>query len=175
MLIYLIGFSGAGKTTTGKQLASKLKFNFIDTDNFIEEKTGKSVNEIFEIEGEAQFRELEKKAIEEISANKNTVVAAGGGMPCFNNIINLMNANGITIYLKVNTGILFKRLVKEKKTRPLIKNFTDVEVMEFISYHLHLREGYYNQSQIKFNADDLSGKNMEALLGVVKNKIHSRV
>lgn len=175
MLIYLIGFSGAGKTTTGKQIASKLKFNFIDTDDFIEDKIGKSVNEIFDTEGEIKFRELEKNSVEEISTHKNTVVATGGGLPCFNNTIHLMNDTGTTVYLKVNTGILFKRLVKEKISRPLIKNLTDVEVMEFTTYHLQLREGYYNQSQIKFNADDLSGKNMEALIAMVKNKIHSRV
>lgn len=173
MLIYLVGFSGAGKTTTGRQLALNLKFNFIDTDDFIEEKTGKSVSKIFELEGEIKFRELEKKTIEEISHNKNTVVATGGGLPCFNNTMLLMNDTGITVYLKVNTGILFKRLVKEKKSRPLIKSLTDVEVMEFITYHLQLREGYYNQSQTKFNADDLSGKNMEALVNLIKNKIHN--
>jgi shikimate kinase len=173
MLIYLIGFSGSGKTTTGRQLASKLKFNFIDTDDFIDEKTGKSVSEIFDIEGEVKFRELERKAIEEISLNKNTVVATGGGLPCFNDTMLLMNVTGTTVYLKVNTGILFKRLVKEKKSRPLIKSLTDVEVMEFITYHLQLREGYYNQAKIKFNADDLSGKNMDALLAVIKSKIDS--
>ncbi|MBK7854822.1 MAG: shikimate kinase [Bacteroidetes bacterium] len=173
MLIYLIGFSGAGKTTTGKQLASKLKFNFIDTDSFIEEKTGKSVNEIFDIDGEIRFRELEKKAIEETANYKNTVVATGGGLPCFNNVMHLMNDNGVTVYLKVNTGILFKRLLKEKKSRPLIKNLTDVEVMEFITYHIQLREGYYNQSKIKFNANEMPVKKIDELVAGIKSKIQS--
>lgn len=175
MLIYLIGFSGAGKTTTARQIATKLKYNFIDTDAFIEEKVNKSVSQIFNSAGEAKFRELEKEAITEISNLKDTVVATGGGLSCFNNNMELMKKTGLTVYLKVNTGILFQRLVKEKKTRPLIKTFTDVEVMEFITYNLQLREPFYKQCQIKFNADDMSAKSMETLLAEIRTMLTQRL
>lgn len=170
MLIFLVGFAGAGKTTIGRKLARQLKYNFVDTDQLICEQTGISVDEIFTKKGESHFRELESQIISQIISYKDTVVSTGGGLPCFNGTMHQMNQSGLTVFLKVNVGILFKRLVKEKSTRPLLKNLSSVEIMEFITYHMQLREPYYKQSKQTVNADELSGKNWDEF--IAKLKIH---
>jgi len=68
--IYFTGFMASGKTRVGKMLAKRLRLNYVDSDAFIVERTGKSISEIFEQDGEAKFRELEKEAIKEISKKR---------------------------------------------------------------------------------------------------------
>ena len=101
MRIFLIGFMGCGKTTLGKKLAKHLNFNFIDLDRFIENKTVKSINVIFDEKGEQYFRDLEKESLNEIYKMDNLVIATGGGTPCFSDNMQTMLEKGICIYLKM--------------------------------------------------------------------------
>jgi len=78
--IYLVGMMGAGKTTVGRILARKLKYRFFDTDELIVRVANQSIAEIFDLEGEEAFRELETKVLGELSAYQNSVVATGGGI-----------------------------------------------------------------------------------------------
>ncbi len=78
---------GAGKTTIGKRLAAKMDLQFIDLDIFIENRYHKTIRELFEEKGEADFREIEKKTLAEISQFENIVVSTGGGTPCFDDNI----------------------------------------------------------------------------------------
>lgn len=77
--IFIIGFMGAGKTTVGRALASKLNWNFIDLDNIIEAQAGKKIQEIFAESGEGVFRSLEREALRSCCNSPRTVVALGGG------------------------------------------------------------------------------------------------
>ena len=74
---------GCGKSSVGKKLAKKMGFDFLDLDDYIEEKEKRTISEIFEKEGEAGFRGLEKKYLQEVSALKDKIVSTGGGTPCF--------------------------------------------------------------------------------------------
>ncbi len=80
--IYLVGMPASGKTTFGKELAKALNFNFIDLDEVLVEKVGTSISDLFREKGEAYFRDLEKEILEQTTPTK-TVIATGGGAPCF--------------------------------------------------------------------------------------------
>ena len=77
--IILIGPPGAGKTSVGKALAKKLSLNFLDSDKVVEEKSGKSISEIFMTDGEPAFREMERAAVIDLIENQDGVIALGGG------------------------------------------------------------------------------------------------
>lgn len=77
--IILIGPPGAGKTSVGKALAKKLSLNFLDSDKVVEEKSGKSISEIFITDGEPAFREMERAAVIDLIENQDGVIALGGG------------------------------------------------------------------------------------------------
>ncbi len=99
MNIVLIGFRGTGKSTVGKLLANRLKRDFVDTDEYIESATGKTIKDIFEEEGEEGFRKTEAETIAKLSKMKNKIISAGGGIVLKDeNVKNLKN-NGFLILL----------------------------------------------------------------------------
>ncbi len=148
MKIFLIGFMGAGKTIHGYRLASLLNFNFVDLDNFIEKKYNKTVTEIFSLLGETEFRHIEHVALTELLKKDDIVVSTGGGLPCFNNNMQIISEAGISIYLKMSPLDLAKRLKNTQKKRPLIKNLSNQELKNFVDVKLMEREKYYNQADI---------------------------
>ena len=147
MRIFLIGFMGSGKSLLGKQLAEKLKFQFIDLDKYIEEKGKKNIEEIFQKNGEDYFRKIESKYLVETIHFENTVIACGGGTPCFYKNMNWLNKNGTTVYLKLSTEILHERLLPIKNNRPLLAHLKDEELMDFIEGKLKEREKFYLKSK----------------------------
>ncbi|MDR0832851.1 MAG: shikimate kinase [Candidatus Symbiothrix sp.] len=169
--IFLIGYMGAGKTTVGKHLAQALGLQFIDLDQFIENRYHKKVSELFAEKGETGFRELEKKALLEVSEFEDVIISTGGGTPCFFDNMQVMNAIGQTIYLKIPAGELAARLIKSshKGTRPLLNGKTDDEIRQFVRDNLAAREPFYNQSSHIFEAGNLEVA--EKLDHLVKNLI----
>ena len=119
--ITFCGLMGSGKSIIGKNFADLINFNFIDTDSFIEEKTGKSINEIFNDSGEKYFRELEENIIIDLLSKENYVFSLGGGTIINKNLRSILKKNSFNIYLKVRFNILIKRL-SNSKNRPLIQN-----------------------------------------------------
>jgi len=155
MRFYLVGFMGAGKTTYGRKLAQKLEYKFIDLDKFIEDKYRFTITSIFNFFGEEVFRQIEKQALLEVSEEDNVVIATGGGTPCFEDNMNLMNEFGISIYLYLNENQLFSRLINAKKKRPLIKDKNSEELIKFITNKLQEREVFYKKSKIIVDAFDI--------------------
>ena len=139
--IILIGFMGAGKTTLGKALAQKLSWSFLDTDDEIEKEEGKSISEIFESRGEEEFRKLEHNYLKKLRLS-NTVLAVGGGMPCFDNNTKLLKEIGHVVYLKREVDELVNNL-RNSHERPLLKNLSSEELKEQIIHKLKEREKYY--------------------------------
>jgi len=164
MRIFLIGFMGCGKTTLGKKLAKHLNFNFIDLDRFIENKTVKSINVIFDEKGEQYFRDLEKESLNEIYKMDNLVIATGGGTPCFYDNMQTMLAKGICIYLKMEAEDLAERLGKEKNNRPLICHLTKNELNDFISEKLMEREKFYKKAHYILPAKNISKSDVIKLI-----------
>ena len=118
--IYLVGLMGSGKTTVGRRLATQLGREFIDTDQTLEQRTGVTVSHIFEVEGEAGFREREARLLEEVSREENRVVSTGGGIVLDPENRKRMLDSGITVYLNASLAVLWNRL-RDCKTRPLLK------------------------------------------------------
>ena len=126
MKIFLIGFMGSGKTHWGRQLSEKLKLPFFDLDEQIVFAEKKTINEIFAEKGEEYFRMKEKELLHTITESYGSfIMSCGGGAPCYFNNIEYMNRAGTTVWLNTPLEILFKRLLKEKEQRPLIKDLSD--------------------------------------------------
>src|SRR5210317_891427 len=147
MRIYLIGYMGSGKSHLGWKLANHLGVQFVDMDNYIEERNCKTIPQIFAEEGEAEFRKKERKALDELSEFTDLVIATGGGAPCFFDNIDLMNETGKTIYLNIDPAILADRLLKSKTERPLIKGKSQEELVAFIDETLKKRNQFYSQAK----------------------------
>ncbi|KAF1050691.1 MAG: Shikimate kinase 1 [Burkholderia gladioli] len=111
---------GAGKTTVGRAVARRLDRPFFDSDYEIEARTGSRIPLIFELEGEAGFRDREEKMIDELSQRNNVVLATGGGAVIRPENRNALNSRGIVIYLRANPHDLWLRTRKDKN-RPLLQ------------------------------------------------------
>jgi shikimate kinase len=149
MRIFLIGFMGSGKTHWGKQLASQLKIPFFDLDSKIEEREARTIAQIFAAVGEEAFRVKEKEALEQlIDEFPSMVLSTGGGTPCFFNNIERMKKYGVVVWLNTHVEILLTRLMKEKETRPLIKNLADDDIRSYIIRKLNERRMYYEQADV---------------------------
>jgi shikimate kinase len=172
MRIFLIGYMGCGKSSTGKRLARLLDIPFYDTDAEIEEQQGKTIAQLFEEQGESQFRTIEKEYLLELQlANKAGVFATGGGMPCFHENMNLLNQMGITLYLERPVKELVNRLENSKKVRPLIAGKSPVELSEFITKQLALRESFYKQANFTV---DRTEQEINNLMNMIKTKAYTQ-
>jgi len=158
MNIYLVGYMGTGKTTVGKLLAKKLRQSFIDVDEFIENRYRRTIAVIFDEKGEAGFREIERRALQEIVSFENIVVSTGGGLPCYFDNMDLLNQTGITIYLRASVDELFDRLSVDMQKRPLVKGKSKEELRDFIETNLKKRELFYNQARFVFDVRHCSTK-----------------
>lgn len=146
--IFLIGFMCSGKTSLVKKLAKKLNVSFLDLDQLIENQEHCSITTIFNTKGEDYFRALETVVLKDvIDKNEHFVLSLGGGTPCFNNNMEIINQSGISIYLKYNAGILTSRLLDAKQTRPLIAGKNKEELNRFVVDLLAQREFFYHQSK----------------------------
>jgi len=149
MKIYLIGFMGSGKTHWGRLLSEKLGIRFFDLDEQITANAGKSIPEIFAIDGEEHFRLLEKEVLQTLTAShEQFILSTGGGTPCYFNNIDFMNEAGTTVWIHTPADVLFTRLVKEKEKRPLIRDLSDEQLRSFISKKYADRRMYYEQASL---------------------------
>ncbi len=153
---FLIGYMGSGKSTVGEKLAVKLNYDFIDLDKLIENDYKQSIPEIFSTKGEKEFRAMEHNTLKRLFEKENCVIACGGGTPCYYNNMELMNNNGITVYIKMSVDSLVSRLLNAKYKRPLIENKTESELRTFVNRQLEKREDIYHQAQYTVKGKDLN-------------------
>ena len=145
---------GAGKSTLGKKLAKAIGYQFVDSDKEISNQQGVTISVLFETKGEAYFRQLEKEFIEQLDSNENYIVATGGGLPIYNDLMNTLNEKGITLYLRVKPSTLLLRLKEGQKKRPLIANLNEEQLHAFISEKLVERESTYLKAQLIVDEPD---------------------
>jgi shikimate kinase len=117
--VFLVGLMGAGKTTAGRILARRLKRTFHDSDQEIERRCGVKVPVIFDIEGEAGFRQREASMIAELTALEDIVLATGGGAILAPASRRHLAARGTVVYLHAQPAALYER-VRRDKNRPLL-------------------------------------------------------
>mgnify|MGYP001610284418 CR=1 FL=1 len=169
MIIFLIGMPGSGKSSIGKELASLMNCNLIDLDQYIVQKEKLSIPQIFKTKGEDYFRKAETSALKEIiEKTKKAIVAVGGGTPCYNNNIAVMQAGGKCIYLKVSVDTLAERLEKDSNERPLFHKLNGRKLKEKVESMLAHREKFYKKALISFDAEgktpEVFAKELKGLL-----------
>ena len=145
----LIGFMGTGKTSVGKLVAEIMRFEFLDTDELIEEYTGRSITEIFSKDGEAAFRALEKKVVEELAGKTQTIISTGGGLPTNPDNIKKLKANALVVCLWASPKKIWER-VRHQSHRPLLH---DADPQKKITDLLAAREPFYRLADVLVNTD----------------------
>ena len=137
--IFLIGPMGAGKSTVGRLLADKLHYEFVDSDHQIEARTGATIPMIFDIEGEAGFRDREEAMIDELTQQSLTVLATGGG--AVERELNRQHllSRGFVVYLQSSVESLIQR-TKHDRSRPLLQTENPEQVLRDL---MERREPWY--------------------------------
>ena len=169
MRIFLIGFMGSGKSHVGRQLAASTGMDFLDLDVQIEKDQQRSIRQIFEQEGEATFRQIERDALFSMAQQEHAIIACGGGTPCFFDNMDWMNRNGITIYLQTPVSILVQRLKPEKAHRPLLQNLDDEGLHIFIRAKLAERVPFYLRASVIYQVKDANEDVAAALIKQFSN------
>lgn len=175
MKIILLGYMGSGKSTLAKALASELHLPFADLDDYIIDKEKKSIKEIFQTKGEIYFRLQESKYLKELLDNPiDTVLALGGGTPCYANNMELIKKEAVSFYLKGSIATICQRLRSEKEQRPLIASLNDEQLTEFVAKHLFERRNFYEQANETISIDQKSTDELLQELLVMINKNYSK-
>ena len=147
MNIILIGFRCTGKTTVGRQLAQRLRMKFVDSDQYLEFKTGAVISDLWQRKGESTFRLLEADALADLAKGDNQVLATGGGAVLrYKNIHNLKR-NGIIILLEADPRSVFERILKDPRSmtqRPRLNPHKDP--FDEVQEQMEFRRPYYLQA-----------------------------
>ena len=144
---------GCGKSTLGRTVSAMTGWQFIDLDNYIEQRFHRTVKEIFAEYGEEGFRRRERAMLQEVADFENAIIACGGGTPCFFDNMEWMNSHGTTVFLDTSVDKLHKRLMRGRHKRPLIADKTDEELLAFIHEALRTRMPHYSMAEKIFTAD----------------------
>lgn len=161
MIISFIGLPGCGKTTLGKKLSQLHSIPFFDLDLVIEHKFNKSISMLFNEYSENGFREIEKTVLEDIfKTQTNSIIALGGGTPCFFDNMEMINKYSESYYLNVPINIIVERLLSKLTNRPLFNNITtDIELHNKLTELLNIRKPFYLRAKhvlnYPFELDDI--------------------
>jgi len=157
---------GSGKTTLGRQLAAQLQYPFVDLDEFLEQRTGRSIAQLFEQEGQERFRELEREALEAVVQEySRAVISTGGGAPCFFDNIGFMNRHGKSFFLDVPVEEISRRLLaSDLQVRPLLAGKTEAEVNSFLFKTLSHRRQFYERAGTTLHGPEITVKVLQQLL-----------
>jgi shikimate kinase len=147
--IALTGFMGTGKSTVGRLIAEQLRFHYVDTDELIEIRAGKSVSSIFAIEGEAAFRQHEKEIVAELLSRQQTVIATGGGLGANPENLSSLKQHALVVCLWASPEKIWER-VKNQTHRPLLQ---DADPLGKIRNLLAVREAGYKQADVLLNTE----------------------
>jgi len=160
--IVLVGPMGSGKTTVGRRLAHKLNQDFFDTDHEIIDKTGVTIDHIFDIEGEEGFRERESKILANLCQMSNIILATGGGIVILPKNRKILRNAGLVVYLLSSVDQLLRRTAKSK-TRPLLENSTDRK--KTITELVEARDAYYRE--VSSLVVDTTGKKLHEVINII--------
>ena len=142
--IAIVGHMGSGKSIIGKLIAKKLKIEHYDSDNLIENKSNKTIKEIFEIDGESNFRKIEEDIIINLKSNNKFVLSLGGGAIISKKTRDFLKKNFITLFLDIDISVLVSRLKYSKKRPLLINENIENKLIELDK----IRREYYLESDI---------------------------
>lgn len=159
--IYLVGMPACGKSTWGRRLAMAWRWHFIDLDDYIAQQAGKSIPEIFEEQGEKHFRQLEREALRVIATSEiQTVISTGGGTPCFFDNMDLILAQGVSVFLDTPLEVLLRRLESKANKRPLFAQQDRRELEQGVREKLSHRLPFYQKANLRIPYDEMTLPNL---------------
>lgn len=171
--LILTGFMGTGKTSVGHVLAHALKRPFFDTDREIERRENRKIKEIFAAQGEAAFRALEQKCVDEWLPDAGAVISTGGGILTSPGMCEKLRSRGIVVTLFATPETIFART--RGSSRPLLKSETPEERTEKIRTLLAARERDYRRAGIGVFTDGVSAAELaERILRIYRREIRAR-
>ena len=144
MNIFLIGYRCTGKTTVGRALAERLGMEFIDADDYLVAKAGKTIKQIFADDGEKAFRDLEEQCLVEIAGRDNQVIAAGGGAVLRRSNVECMKRAGTVVLLEADADTIYRRITGDPKTDAQRPNLTNKPQFDEIVHLLGYRKPFYD-------------------------------
>lgn len=148
MNLILIGYRGAGKTTTGEILAKRLGWHFVDLDDMICRRAGKTIAEIFSTEGEEGFRRRERETCELLRKSRNQVIALGGGTLTEQDNRNLVKRIGKAVWLRAPAAVLWSRISRDKSSASRRPNLTTDGGLDEVEKTLRQREPIYESAAV---------------------------
>ena len=166
MKFFLVGYMACGKSNIGRKLAHILKLDFIDMEEYIEEKINQTIYHFYKNQGEESYKELEYESLKELIETKdNFVLATSDITPCVFDAMELMKSKGTVIYLKIDSDILVERLKNAKKNRPQISDFEEAELEKFVRKQIEEREEQcYNKASIIIDANVVSADQIAMII-----------
>ncbi len=148
----LIGFMGAGKSSVGRLVAHELRFVYLDTDQVIEARAGKTITAIFQEDGEPVFRQWEERIVQELTRRSKTVISTGGGLPVSDTNLASLKTHALVVCLWASPETICER-VSGHEHRPLLN---EPDPLEKIRHLLSIREPYYRQADVLVNTEHRS-------------------
>jgi shikimate kinase len=158
----LIGFMGTGKSSVGQLVATQLRFSYLDTDEVIETRAGKSINDLFAQDGEPAFRQWEQRIVEELATRRRTVIATGGGLPVNPANLASLKTHALVVCLWASPEAIWDR-VRNQTHRPLLNR---PDPQSAIRDLLAVREPFYRQADVLVNTD------LRSVREVVQHVLH---
>jgi len=164
--LYLLGMPGCGKSTLGRKFAEHTGYAFADTDEIIIREQRKTIEKIYAESGEMGFRALEHELIKKFGGVKETVICTGGGLPCFMGNMEIMNQQGITVFMDVPNEEIWRRIKDtDFSGRPIYQNKTPQQIQSIIAEKSIERRKYYATAHIILAGTEIK---LEELLVAIK-------
>jgi shikimate kinase len=166
MKLFLVGYMGCGKSSLGKKIAKAMGIRFIDTDAEVESREGATIADIFHYEGEEYFRKSERYIIEELAASdEDMVISTGGGVPLWEDNMEVMNQSGVTLYLKRTAEQIASRLSPHgREKRPKLRGLNDEELVAFMRENMAQREPYYCKATLTIDRTPMSDAELVTMI-----------
>ena len=161
---------GTGKSSVGRALAYHFRFDFVDTDELIVRKAGKSINEIFEQDGEPAFRELEREIVAQLDQYDGVVISTGGGLGANEEHLNRLKQHALTVCLWASPDTIYER-VRHSSHRPLL-NLEDprARIQELLSQ----RESVYKQADLLISTELRNVKEVAHQIEIHFNQVRAK-
>jgi shikimate kinase len=168
MNIVITGFMCTGKTSVGKLLAEKLGYQFVDTDDLIEQRVSMKISDIFAVYGEPYFRDVETGVVKEVAKKDKFVISTGGGVVLRKVNMDELRKNGIIVNLTAKPETIYNRLKNQPGVRPLLNK---PDPMNEIIKLLSQREEYYKNCDLRIETDNLAVEQIvQQILDYIKTK-----
>jgi shikimate kinase len=151
-LLTLVGLSGTGKSTVARLLAERWDWTCADVDERVESEAGRTITEIFAVDGEPAFRALESAQLNQLLGGHHTVIAAGGGAPCQEHAMDAILEAGPCIWLSASPGVLAARVL-QSEDRPLLGSVDAARIKDHLTEQLDHREKIYTRASFNVSTD----------------------